>query len=171
MINLKGSRRKRSWPNLGYFGFAWRYWGKPPKNLREDSQNLKPGPHEYEAVSLSTRPRRSVLGLTSRLLFVIHKTCFIITLLWYLIHFFRWLIGKYSNVQMFSVWRCSQSCADVLEIASVASSAQKQAIHTNIAHTSPQTSSHGLDYFHANRLVLEVAKSAVTTGDYSHARP
>jgi hypothetical protein len=57
-MNWKGCGRKWSWP-----AFAWRYWGKPRK-LRQDSRSpgrdLNPGPPEYEAGLLTTRPWRSV---------------------------------------------------------------------------------------------------------------
>jgi hypothetical protein len=56
---------KRSWPNLRYYpGIRLGGLRKTTKNLSQGSRSpgrdLNPGPPEYEAGVLTTRPRRSV---------------------------------------------------------------------------------------------------------------
>jgi hypothetical protein len=63
IINSKGCGRKRSPPNFGYYpGICREGLRKTMKNLSQDtrspSRDLKPGPPEYEAGVLTTRPRR-----------------------------------------------------------------------------------------------------------------
>jgi hypothetical protein len=64
-MNWKGCGKKRSWPNLRlYPRICLEGLRKTTKNLSQDSRypgrDLKPGPPEYEAGALTTRPRRSV---------------------------------------------------------------------------------------------------------------
>jgi hypothetical protein len=64
-MNWKGCGRKRSWPNLRYYpGTRLEGVRKTTKSLSQDSRSpgrdLNPGPAEYEARVLTTRPRRSV---------------------------------------------------------------------------------------------------------------
>jgi hypothetical protein len=68
MINVKGCERERSWPNLNYYpGSCLEGLRKSTKTLSLDSRSpgrdLNLGPPEYEAAVLTTRPRRSVIGI------------------------------------------------------------------------------------------------------------
>jgi hypothetical protein len=65
MMNWKGCGRKRQWPNLGYYLSIYREGPKKTmRNLGQDNgfpgRDLNPGPPEYEAGVLTTRPRCSV---------------------------------------------------------------------------------------------------------------
>jgi hypothetical protein len=60
-MNWKGYGRKRSWPNLRLFPIiCLGELSKTTKNLNQNRQSpdrdLNPGPPEYEAVVLTTRP-------------------------------------------------------------------------------------------------------------------
>jgi hypothetical protein len=68
MMNWKELGRNRSWPNFKVL--AQHSPGrKTTRNLSQDSrspgQDLNPGPPEYEARDLTTRPRSSVQNLES----------------------------------------------------------------------------------------------------------
>jgi hypothetical protein len=63
IMNCKGCGRRRSLPCFNYYpSIAWRHWEQPRKSQdsRSPSRDLNPGPPEYEAGVLTTRPRRSV---------------------------------------------------------------------------------------------------------------
>jgi hypothetical protein len=67
-MTWKGCGRKRRWHNLGhYHGICTEGLKKITKSLTQDirspGQDLNPGPAEYEARVLATRPRRSVYGM------------------------------------------------------------------------------------------------------------
>jgi hypothetical protein len=60
-MNWKGCGRKWSWPNLKYYpGICLEGLRKATKTLSQDSRSasrdLNPGPSEYEAGVLTTRP-------------------------------------------------------------------------------------------------------------------
>jgi hypothetical protein len=64
-MNWEGCGRKRSWTNSRYYpGICLEGLRKTMKNLSQDSRSpgrdLNPGPLEYEAGVVTTRPRRSV---------------------------------------------------------------------------------------------------------------
>jgi hypothetical protein len=70
MMNWKISGRKGLWPNLKkayYLGIrleGLRKTAKPPRDdSRSPGRDFNPGSPEYEAVVLTTRPRRPVLNL------------------------------------------------------------------------------------------------------------
>jgi hypothetical protein len=71
MMNLKGFGRKPSWPNLRYYPgirvVRLRKTTKPmSQGSRSPGRDLNPGPPEYEAVVLTTKPRRLVvIGVNS----------------------------------------------------------------------------------------------------------
>jgi hypothetical protein len=67
-MNWKGCGRKRSWPNLRYYpDICLEGLRKKTKNLsqfiRSPGRDLNPGPPEYEAEVLTTRPRRSMADI------------------------------------------------------------------------------------------------------------
>jgi hypothetical protein len=67
-MNWRGCGRKRSCPNFKYYtGICLEGLTKTMKNLSQDSRSpgrdSNPGPPEYYAGMLTTRPRRSVIVL------------------------------------------------------------------------------------------------------------
>jgi hypothetical protein len=65
IINWKGCGRKRSWPNSKALsrnlpGGTEENHEKISQDIRSPGSDLNPGPPEYEAGVLTTRPRRSV---------------------------------------------------------------------------------------------------------------
>jgi hypothetical protein len=66
MMNWRGFRRKRLWPNLRYyFDIRLDRLNKTTTSVRRAGlrgRDLTPVPVEYEAGVLTTRPRRSVIA-------------------------------------------------------------------------------------------------------------